>query len=250
MSLEQLREQVWAANQGLVSAGLVALSFGNASGIDRASGVMIIKPSGVPYDRLQPADMVAVELASGAADAGAYRPSSDTATHLALYRRYPEIGGVVHTHSPWAAAWAQAGRAIPCLGTTHADHFHGPVPVTRAMTPAELGDGYEADTGAVIIETLDGLALEALEMPAVLVRSHGPFTWGGDAAAAVANAVALELVAAMAQRTLTLEGAVGPIAPELLERHFRRKHGPAAYYGQAGRRAADGSTDSAGSSGG
>ncbi len=232
MSLDDLREQVCAANTALVAAGLVALSFGNASGIDRASGVMIIKPSGVPYDSLRPADLVAVDVESGVPEPGAYRPSSDTPTHLALYRRYGQIGGVVHTHSSWASSWAQAGRAIPCFGTTHADHFHGAVPVTRALTVAELGPAYEADTGRVIIETLDALGLDPLEMPAVLVRSHGPFTWGSDAAWAVANAVALEAVAAMAAQTLSLEAAAA-IDPGLLERHFSRKHGPGSYYGQA-----------------
>jgi len=235
MSLDGLREEVCAANQALVAAGLVTLSFGNASGVDRAAGVMLIKPSGVPYDTLQPADLVAVDLESGIAE-DASRPSSDTPTHLALYRRYPEVGGVVHTHSTWASAWAQAGLAIPCLGTTHADHFHGAVPVTRALLPAELGATYEADTGAVIVETLDGLRLAPLEMPAVLVRSHGPFTWGADPADAVANAIALEAVAAMAERTLTLEPTTAAIDQGLLDRHFERKHGPAAYYGQAGRR--------------
>ena len=231
MSLDDLREQVCAANTALVAAGLVTLSFGNASGIDRASGVMVIKPSGVPYDRLRPADLVAVDVESGEPESGAYRPSSDTPTHLALYRRYPRIGGVVHTHSSWATSWAQAGRGIPCFGTTHADHFHGTVPVTRALTPAELGPDYEADTGRVIIETLDALGLDPLEMPAVLVRSHGPFTWGSDASSAVANAIALEAVAAMAAQTLSLEAAAA-IDPGLLERHFSRKHGPGSYYGQ------------------
>lgn len=232
MSHEELRGQIWRANQALVEAGLVTMSFGNASGVDRASGLMIIKPSGVPYDALRPADLVAVDLESGDAAAGGYRPSSDTPTHLALYRRYPDIGGVVHTHSSWATAWAQAGRSIPCFGTTHADHFNGPVPVTRALTAAETGDGYEADTGAVIAETLDGLELAPLEMPAVLVRSHGPFAWGADPGEAVANAIALELVAAMAARTLSLDPETQPIDPALLERHFGRKHGSTAYYGQ------------------
>jgi len=236
MSVAQLREQVCAANRALVAAGLVTLSFGNASGIDRDAGVMVIKPSGIPYDDLTPANLVAVQLHSGAAPQGTYRPSSDTPTHLALYRRYPEIGGVVHTHSSWASAWAQAGRPIPCFGTTHADHFHGPVPVTRPLTAAELGPTYEADTGAVIGETLDQLGLGPLEMPAILVHSHGPFTWGGDASEAVANAIALEAVAAMADRTLALDGGVAPIEEALLRRHFERKHGPAAYYGQVSRR--------------
>lgn len=235
MSLRELREEVCAANKGLVATGLVTLSFGNASGIDRDAGVMIIKPSGVPYDVLTPHDLVAVKLDSGSAPDRVLRPSSDTPTHLALYRRYPEIGGVVHTHSSWASAWAQAVHPIPCFGTTHADHFRGPIPVTRALTEAELGPAYEADTGAVIIETLDALGLGPLEMPAALVRSHGPFTWGRDPTDALANAVALEAVAAMAVRTLTIDAAAATIDAALLQRHFERKHGPAAYYGQVGK---------------
>jgi L-ribulose-5-phosphate 4-epimerase len=236
MSLAELREEVCAANKALVAAGLVTLSFGNTSGIDRDAGVMIIKPSGVPYDALTPDALVAIDLGSGVANEAGFRPSSDTPTHLALYRRYPEIGGVVHTHSSWASAWAQAGHPIPCFGTTHADHFRGPIPVTRGLSEAELGPAYEADTGAVIIETLDALGLDPLEMPAALVRSHGPFTWGRDPADALANAVALEAVAAMAVHTLTLDAAAATIDEALLRRHFERKHGPAAYYGQVSRR--------------
>jgi L-ribulose-5-phosphate 4-epimerase len=236
MDLAQLREQVCEANQELVRAGLVTLSFGNASGVDRDRGALVIKPSGVDYARLRPSDMVVVDLADGTVREGTYRPSSDTPTHLALYRRYPSIGGVVHTHSSFASSWAQAGRPIPCLGTTHADHFHGPVPVTRALTAEEIDGDYERETGNVIVETLDGLALNPLEMPAALVLSHGPFTWGAGPAEAVVNAIALEAVAAMAHRTTTLEAAVEPIAARLLERHFGRKHGPAAYYGQPAER--------------
>ena len=232
LSVPELREEVWRANQALVRAGLVTLSFGNASGVDREAGVLIIKPSGVPYDQLLPEHLVAVSLEDGRVVEGELRPSSDTPTHLALYRRYPEIGGVVHTHSTAATAWAQAGRSIPTLGTTHADHFHGPVPVTRQMRESEVAGKYEAETGAVIIETLQGLGLSAAEMPATLVASHGPFTWGRDAQDAADNATALEAVAAMASGTFALNPDVEPIAQYLLERHFRRKHGPDAYYGQ------------------
>ncbi len=232
LSLPELRERVWRANQALVRAGLVTLSFGNASGVDREAGVLIIKPSGVPYDHLLPEHLVAVSLKDGRVVEGELRPSSDTPTHLALYRRYPEIGGVVHTHSTAATAWAQAGRPIPPLGTTHADHFHGPVPVTRHLSATEIAGEYEAETGAVIIETLERLGLSAAEMPAALVASHGPFTWGHDAQDAADNATALETVAAMATQTLALNPEVEPMADYLLERHFWRKHGPAAYYGQ------------------
>jgi len=227
-----LREAVWRANQSIVAAGLVTLSFGNASGVDRDEGILLIKPSGLPYADLLPEHLVAVTIDDGRPVDGGLRPSSDTPTHLELYRRYPTIGGVVHTHSLAASAWAQACRPIPPFGTTHADHFHGPVPVTRRLREDEVAGDYEAETGKVIVETLEAAGLEALEMPAILVASHGPFTWGPDAQAAAENAIALEAVAAMASQTLALDPAAQPMAPYLLDRHFRRKHGAAAYYGQ------------------
>jgi L-ribulose-5-phosphate 4-epimerase len=233
MSLSMLRERVCEANLRLATSGLVTLSFGNASGVDRAAGVFVIKPSGVAYESLGPADMVVVSLADGSVVEGTLRPSSDTPTHLALYRHWADIGGVVHTHSPFASAWAQAGRPIPPLGTTHADHFSGPVPVTRPLTTREIEGDYERETGKVILETIDGLRLDALAMPAALVASHGPFTWGASADEAVTNAIALEAVAALAHRTLALEPHVAPIGNQLLGRHFSRKHGSGAYYGQA-----------------
>lgn len=233
--LDELREAVWRANVDLAFAGLVSLSFGNASGFDRDSGFLLIKPSGIACARLRPGELVAVDVATGEAAEGSLRPSSDTPTHLALYRRRPEIGGVVHTHSTMAAAWAQAGRSIPPLGTTHADHFRGAVPVTRQLRPDEVAGDYELATGEVILETLTGLDLSPAEMPAVLVASHGPFTWGATAADAVVNAIALELVATMASATLALAPAIGDMPAYLRERHFQRKHGPGAYYGQATR---------------
>jgi L-ribulose-5-phosphate 4-epimerase len=229
---DELRGQVAAANRALVDAGLVTLSFGNASGVDRERGVLLIKPSGYACDALSPDDVVAVSLDDGRVVGSSLRPSSDTPTHLVLYRRYPEIGGIVHTHSTAASAWAQAGKDLPCLGTTHADHFAGPVPVTRPLHAEEISGDYEAETGHVIVETLDGRGLDPLDMPAVLVASHGPFTWGRDPAEAVTNAVALEAVAAMSAQTLALSPATESIAPALLARHHTRKHGPAAYYGQ------------------
>lgn len=228
----ELRERVLDANRGIVEAGLVTLTFGNASAVDRSAGVMAIKPSGVSYDELRPGSIVVVDLGSGEVVDGAFKPSSDTPTHLALYRRFQTVGGVVHTHSASATAWAQAGRELPCFGTTHADHFHGSVPVTRDLTAEEIGADYEARTGDVIVETIEGLGLDPLEMPAVLVRSHGPFTWGRDEGEAVENATALEAVASIAVSSLALAPQLRPISPELLERHFRRKHGAGAYYGQ------------------
>jgi len=231
-SLSALREEVCEANRAIVSAGLVRLSFGNASGVDRSAGVMLIKPSGIDYDALRPADLVAVSLDDGRPIGSELRPSSDSPTHLALYRRFREIGGVVHTHSIEATAWAQAGRAIPALGTTHADHFYGPIPVTRQLTGAEIGGDYEVATGEVIIETLERAGYGPLDMPAVLVASHGPFTWGASASEAVENAIALEAVAAMATRSLLIDSAAAVLQAALLERHHARKHGPGAYYGQ------------------
>jgi L-ribulose-5-phosphate 4-epimerase len=237
---KDLREQVCEANQAIVRAGLVTLSFGNASGVDREAGCFVIKPSGVPYDTLRPEDLVVVSLADGSVVDGALRPSSDTPTHLALYNRFPSIGGVVHTHSAAAVAWAQAGRPVPALGTTHADHFHGPVPVTRPLTADEVEGEYERATGELIADTIERLRLDPGEMPAVLVAGHGPFTWGRDPAEAVANAIALEAVAAMARDTLALNPAASPIAAHLAEKHYLRKHGPDAYYGQPRQPAAGG----------
>ena len=230
--LEELREAVVEANLEIVRAGLVVLTFGNASAVDRDASLMAIKPSGVAYQELTPESIVVVDLQTGESVESAHRPSSDTPTHLALYRAFPEVGGIVHTHSAFATAWAQARREIPCLGTTHADHFRGPVPVTRPLTDEEIADQYEARTGDVIVETFTDRGLDPLDVPGVLVASHGPFTWGATAGHAVENAVALEAIAAGALRTELLRPDVAPIAEALLGCHFLRKHGPAAYYGQ------------------
>lgn len=235
----ELREQVWSANRAIVEAGLVVLTFGNASGIDRAAGVVAIKPSGVPYGTLTPDGIVLVDLEAGTAIAGSARPSSDTPTHVALYRSFEAIGGIVHTHSRHATAWAQAHRAIPCLGTTHADHFSGSVPVTRALTTEEVSTVYERATGEAIVElfTLEGL--DPVTTPAALVHSHGPFAWGADAAEAVENAVALEEVAALAALTVAAWPGAVEIDSALRDKHFQRKHGSQAYYGQGDVRGAE-----------
>ena len=232
MAHDELREGVLAANLRIVEAGLVVLTFGNASAVDREAGVMAIKPSGVPYDELDPGSIVLVDLESGEVREGGGRPSSDTPTHLVLYRAFEPVGGIVHTHSPFATAWAQACREVPCLGTTHADHFRGAVPVTRRLTREEIEGDYERCTGEVIVETVAGLGGDPLERPAALVASHGPFAWGADVEEAVENAVALEVVAESSFRSELLRPGVEPIEPELLDRHFLRKHGPGAYYGQ------------------
>jgi L-ribulose-5-phosphate 4-epimerase len=228
----ELRERVSEANRALVRAGLVVLTFGNVSAVDRDAGVLAIKPSGVAYDDLGPETMVVVDLERGEPVAGARRPSSDTPTHLVLYSRFGKVGGIVHTHSPAATAWAQAGRDMPCLGTTHADHFRGAVPVTRALTGDEIHGDYEERTGDVIVETFEERGLDPLETPGVLVRSHGPFAWGADVDGALENAVALETIAAIARDTLALRADVEALDGDLQERHFSRKHGPGAYYGQ------------------
>jgi L-ribulose-5-phosphate 4-epimerase len=229
---QELRERVCEANRELVRAGLVVLTFGNVSGADRDEGVLAIKPSGVAYDELSPDTMVVVDLETGEPVAGDRRPSSDTPTHLVLYRRFGELGGIVHTHSPAATAWAQAGRDLPCLGTTHADHFRDAVPVTRALTADEISGEYEERTGDLIVETFEARGLDPLETPAALVVSHGPFAWGRDVEDALENAIALEVVAAIARDTLALRADVASLDSALHERHFSRKHGPGAYYGQ------------------
>ncbi len=229
---EELRERVAEANRALVGAGLVVLTFGNVSGLDRDRGVLAIKPSGVPYDEVRAEDVVVVDVETGEVVSGARRPSSDTPTHAVLYRSFDGVGGIVHTHSRHATAWAQARRELPCLGTTHADHFRTAVPVTRPLADAEVAGDYEERTGDVIVETFAQAGLDPRETPAALVASHGPFAWGPDVPTALENAIALEAVAELALHTLALEAQVAVLDEHLRERHFTRKHGPAAYYGQ------------------
>jgi L-ribulose-5-phosphate 4-epimerase len=227
-----LKEEAYEANVALPRQGLINLTFGNASAIDRAKGVFAIKPSGVAYEALTPADMVVVDLEGNIVE-GQLRPSSDTPTHRRLFLAFPEIGGVVHTHSSHATAFAQAGRAVPIFGTTHADYFAGEVPVTRKMSAAEIGGGaYEWETGNVIVERFTSEGLDPADYPGVLVNRHAPFTWGGTVAKAVEVAVAVECIAHMALMSLQLAPDLAAIEPELLNKHFKRKHGPGAYYGQ------------------
>ncbi|AVE52418.1 L-ribulose-5-phosphate 4-epimerase [Serratia marcescens] len=229
--LNELKRQVLAANLSLPAYGLVTFTWGNVSAIDRQSGLVVIKPSGIAYEAMTLEDLVVVDL-EGKVREGHRKPSSDTATHLALYRAFADIGGVVHTHSRNATIWAQAGLPIPALGTTHADYFYGDIPCTRPMSEAEIAGDYEGETGKVIIETFNQAGRDPQQVPGVLVYSHGPFAWGKDAADAVHNAVVLEEVAIMAMATRQLAPAIAPMQPELLDKHFLRKHGKHAYYGQ------------------
>ena len=228
--LEKLKQEVLEANLMLPAHGLVTFTWGNVSGIDRESGLFVIKPSGVEYDGMTAEDMVVVSLETGKVVEGKYKPSSDTPTHLALYRAFPNVGGVCHTHSRWATSFAQAGVGVIPMGTTHGDYFYGEIPCTRAMTPAEIGGEYELETGNVIIETFKGV--DPLSIPAVLVKSHGPFTWGTSAADSVHNAVVLEEAAFMNYHAIGLNPQVGRMQQELLDKHYLRKHGANAYYGQ------------------
>jgi L-ribulose-5-phosphate 4-epimerase len=232
MKLKALKEQVVEANLELIRRNLVIYTFGNASAVSREKGLVVIKPSGVPFDKLKPDNMVVTDL-DGKVVEGDLRPSSDLPTHVVLYRMFPSIGGVVHTHSSYATSWAQAGRAIPCLGTTHADYFAGSIPVTEPMTAEEIQSAYEENTGHVIVRRLEGV--EPLEMPAILVNGHAPFCWGPTVADAARTAVLLEEVAKLAFRTVLLNPEARGISQDLFNKHFYRKHGPGAYYGQPGK---------------
>ena len=232
MKFQQLKQDVRQTNQALAESGLVVLTFGNVSGVDRQANVMAIKPSGVAYKKLQPKDIVVLSLETGEVVEGDLRASSDTPTHLLLYQKMPHIGGIVHTHSTFATCWAQAKRPLPCMGTTHADHFYGSVPVTRQLTPEEIANDYERNTGKVIIEYLSTEEGNPGQVPAALVPQHGPFVWGNTPAAALENAIALEEVARTAFYTFGLNLNAEQLPTELLDKHFNRKHGGNAYYGQ------------------
>ena len=232
MAFDELKKRVYDANLALVEAGLVVLTWGNASGADLDRGVMAIKPSGVAYGKLTPKDIVVLSIESGEVVEGTARPSSDTPTHLHLYRSFVSVGGIVHTHSTYGTSFAQACRPIPCLGTTHADNFCGEIPVTRAMTPAEIETDYELNTGKVIVERFKHAGLDAADIPGVLIASHAPFAWGATPEKAVENAIVLEFTAQMAANSFLLNPEVAPISQALLDKHFLRKHGRHAYYGQ------------------
>ena len=229
--LEKLKEQVYLANMELPKRGLVTYTWGNVSGIDREKGLFVIKPSGVDYDLLKPDDMVVMDLQGNKVE-GELNPSSDTKTHLVLYNAFPSIGGIVHTHSPYAVAWAQAGEDLPCYGTTHADSFYGSVPCARHLTQAELDEDYERNTGITIVETFRERGIDPKAVPAVLCYSHGPFTWGKDADQAVYHSVVLEECAKMGIFTRVLNPHAAPAPQRMLDKHYLRKHGPNAYYGQ------------------
>ncbi|MDO4266713.1 MAG: L-ribulose-5-phosphate 4-epimerase [Eubacteriales bacterium] len=230
--LEELKKEVYEANMLLPKYGLITFTWGNVSGIDREKGLFVIKPSGVDYDKLRPEDMVVVDL-SGKKVEGDLNPSSDTATHAVLYSRFPKIGGIVHTHSPWAVSWAQAGRDIPCYGTTHADYYYGSIPCARNLTKEELDAGYEYNTGVLIADLFEERGIDPAAVTAVLCKNHGPFTWGKNAEDAVHSAVVLEQVAMMAARTETINPRVETAPQVLQDKHYFRKHGPNATYGQA-----------------
>ena len=229
--LEELKQQVYEANMLLPKYHLVTFTWGNVSGIDRESGFFVIKPSGVDYEELTPDAMVVVDL-DGKVMEGQYRPSSDTATHVELYKAFPNIGGVVHTHSPYATSWAQSGRDIPCYGTTHADYFYGPIPCLRCLNEEEIAEAYEENTGHLIVNEFARLGKDYEAVPAVLCKNHGPFCWGKDAFEAVHGAVVLEEVAKMAMWTESIQPTVQPAPQELQDKHYYRKHGAGAYYGQ------------------
>ncbi len=229
--LEQLKQEVYEANMQLPKYGLVTFTWGNVSGIDRESGLFVIKPSGVEYDKLTPDDMVVVDLDGNKVE-GKYNPSSDTPTHVVLYNRFPKIGGVVHTHSSWATSWAQAGRGIPCYGTTHADYVYGEIPCVRCLTKQEIEEAYEKNTGVLIADEFEKRKKDYIAVPVVLCKNHGVFAWGKDAGEAVHNAVVAEEVAKMAARCELLNPDVNPIPRELQDKHYYRKHGENAYYGQ------------------
>ena len=229
--LEDLKQKVYEANMLLPKYGLVTFTWGNVSAIDTESGLFVIKPSGVDYEKMTPADMVVMDLQGNKVE-GDLRPSSDTPTHLELYKAFPEIGGIVHTHSSYATSWAQAGRSIPCYATTHADYIYGEVPCLRCLTKEEIDEAYEENTGHLIVNEFQRMNKEVMAVPAVLCKNHGPFAWGKDAMDAVHNAVVLEEVAKMAYRTETINPKVAPAPQELQDKHYYRKHGANAYYGQ------------------